>query len=528
MSEHIDRVRATLANRYGIERELGTGGMATVYLARDLKHQRQVAVKVLRPELATAVGPGRFLREIAITARLSHPHILPLLDSGEADDLLYYAMVFADGGSLRKRLRSADRLPLDEALIITRGVAAALDYAHRHGVIHRDIKPENILFSDGLALVADFGIAKAVGSAPRETLTRTGVPLGTPGYMSPEQAMGTTELDARTDVYSLACVVHEMVVGETPEVWPTDEDVRLGRFADSPPAHRARLDSLPGRVEQALVRALALRPVDRFAKPGDFADALAAAETRVQFSDAQVEEIIGRAAKLQAEHPTENGALTIGAIEQIAAEVGIPPEHVRQAVEELERTPGALTIQKAERVFRGGAIQKAGTPPPYGAPGYEWLRFARTVKGEVPESEYDAMVEGIQTVLGMPGHVSTVGKSLTWSPAAPGSEGRNLTVTIAPQAGQTRIKIEEKLELAGWTLAAPGWGAAGGGLFGILVARLWEAPEPYFIIPILIFAFWGGFVTANSIIWNMHKRRSPQLEALADRLAEMARPAISD
>ncbi|NIN71703.1 MAG: protein kinase, partial [Gemmatimonadetes bacterium] len=260
MTDDSERIEAALADRYAIERGLGSGGMATVYLARDLKHGRQVAVKVLRPEVAAAVGSDRFLREIGVAARLNHPHILPLLDSGEADSFLYYVMPHVAGGSLRRRLADEARLPLEAVLRIARQVASALDLAHRHGVVHRDVKPENILFSEGLAVVADFGIAKAVSAAEREVLTRTGVPLGTPGYMSPEQAMGVAELDERTDVYSLGCVVYEMLTGGTPVVLPSPDDARLGRFLDAPPEHRERLDGLPGRIEQTLVKALAARP----------------------------------------------------------------------------------------------------------------------------------------------------------------------------------------------------------------------------------------------------------------------------
>ncbi|NIU19339.1 MAG: serine/threonine protein kinase, partial [Actinobacteria bacterium] len=236
-----------------------------------------VAVKVLRPELAAAIGPERFLQEIRITARLNHPHILPLLDSGEADGLLYYVMPFVAGGSLRRRFSPEAPMQLGAAVRVTGQVASALDHAHRQGIVHRDIKPENILLSDGHAVVADFGIARAVSALDRQTLTRTGVPIGTPGYMSPEQAMGIAELDERTDVYSLACVVYEMLVGTTPVVWSIHDGEAVGRFLDAPPDHRERLDSLPGRVEQVLVKGLAVRPADRFSGPLQFADALAVA-----------------------------------------------------------------------------------------------------------------------------------------------------------------------------------------------------------------------------------------------------------
>jgi serine/threonine protein kinase len=196
----LDRLAATLADRYRIERELGAGGMATVYLARDLKHERQVALKVLRADLSAILGGERFLNEIRVTANLQHPHILPLFDSGSADGLLFYVMPYVAGETLRQRLEREKQLPIDEAVRLAREVASALDYAHRQGVIHRDVKPENVLIQDGTALVTDFGIALAVSNAGGSRLTETGLSLGTPFYMSPEQATGDRALDARTDV----------------------------------------------------------------------------------------------------------------------------------------------------------------------------------------------------------------------------------------------------------------------------------------------------------------------------------------
>jgi serine/threonine-protein kinase len=218
-------LQAALGERYALRRVLGRGGMATVYLAFDGKHRREVALKVLLPGLAAFLGVERFLKEIQIAAGLTHPHILALHDSGEAGGFLYYVMPHLDGGSLRQRLQGRP-LGVHEALAIAAPVADALSYAHRMGVFHRDIKPENVLFSQGHPIVADFGIAKAISTAGGANLTRTGFPLGTPGYMSPEQAAGLTDLDARTDVYSLAVVAYEMLVGEIPGRWPTEEAVR--------------------------------------------------------------------------------------------------------------------------------------------------------------------------------------------------------------------------------------------------------------------------------------------------------------
>src|SRR4029450_1975484 len=216
MADLRSSLQPSLADRYGIEREVGRGGMATVFLAHDLKHDRQVALKVLHPELAASLGPERFLREIKVAARLNHPHIVPLHDSGQAGDLLYYLMPYVRGESLRQRLIRDKRLALDDALDIARDVAAALDYAHRQGVVHRDIKPENVMLHEGEALLPDFGIAKAVTAAANDNLTQTGSAVGTPAYMSPEQAAGEAELDGRSDVYSLGCMVYEMLSGSAP------------------------------------------------------------------------------------------------------------------------------------------------------------------------------------------------------------------------------------------------------------------------------------------------------------------------
>ena len=215
MSEITERLSTAIADRYKIERHLGQGGMATVYLAHDLKHDRKVALKVLRPELAAVIGAERFLNEIKVTANLQHPNILALYDSGEADTFLYYVMPYVEGDTLRDKLDREKQLAVDAAIELTKSVATALDYAHRHDVIQRDIKPENILLHDGQALVADFGIALAVTAASDNRLTETGLSLGTPHYMSPEQAMGDRELDARSDIYSLGAMLYEMLAGDS-------------------------------------------------------------------------------------------------------------------------------------------------------------------------------------------------------------------------------------------------------------------------------------------------------------------------
>src|SRR5438094_6682305 len=297
---------AALAERYELRRVLGRGGMATVYLAADRKHRREVALKVLLPGLAAFLGAQRFLREIQTAARLTHPHILALHDSGEAGGFLYYVMPYIEGASLRQRLQDARRLSGEHALAIAAPVADALSYAHRMGVLHRDIKPENILFSQGHPIVADFGIAKAISTAGGANLTRTGFPLGTPGYMSPEQAAGLTDLDERTDVYSLAVVIYEMLVGEPPGRWPTEDAVRTGRVLEATASHRLRLTEASSRLEGALVHALAIRLDQLTLTPGALIDELsgAASPPRRRYSGGEVQEIVKRASELEATTPT--------------------------------------------------------------------------------------------------------------------------------------------------------------------------------------------------------------------------------
>jgi eukaryotic-like serine/threonine-protein kinase len=277
VSETRDRLTASLAGDYVIERELGQGGMATVYLAHDVRHDRRVALKVLRPELAAVIGAARFLQEIRTVANLQHPHILPLFDSGDVSGTVYYVMPYIEGESLRDRLTRERQLPIDHAIRLASEVASALDYAHRRGVLHRDIKPENILLHEGQALVSDFGIALAVArsdNAPR--LTETGMSLGTPHYMSPEQAMGERTLDARTDIYSLGCVVYEMLAGEPPFTGPSAQAIIARVVTEDPRPLRTQRRTIPPHVEAAVYCALEKLPADRFATAGQFAEALTA------------------------------------------------------------------------------------------------------------------------------------------------------------------------------------------------------------------------------------------------------------
>jgi eukaryotic-like serine/threonine-protein kinase len=278
MSDLLLQLQRTLGDRYTIEREIGHGGMALVYLAQDRKHQRRVAIKVLRPDLARAIGPERFLREIEIAARLSHPHILPLYDSGATERLAYYVMPMVEGQSLRDRITAERQLPLQEAIRITGQIADALGHAHANGVVHRDVKPENILLTGGEALVADFGIARAADSAG-ERLTETGIAVGTPAYMSPEQAAGETTIDGRADVYALGCVVYEMLAGQPPFTGSSSQAVLARHALDPVPPLRTIRPDLPQGVDRAVLKALAKAPADRFDSTAAFKAALVASAT---------------------------------------------------------------------------------------------------------------------------------------------------------------------------------------------------------------------------------------------------------
>jgi eukaryotic-like serine/threonine-protein kinase len=270
----VGQLAAALAGRYTVDREIGRGGMATVYLARDVRHNRKVALKVLNPELGAVLGVERFLAEIQVTANLQHPNLLPLFDSGEANGLLFYVMPFVEGESLRATLGREKQLGIDDAVRIATSVAAALDYAHRHGVIHRDLKPENILMHDGQPLVADFGIALAVSNAGGDRITQTGLSLGTPQYMSPEQATGDREVDGRTDLYSLGALTYEMLTGEPPHDGKTSQAIIARILTEKPRSLRLVRETVPPHIDSAVLRALAKLPADRFHTAHEFADAL--------------------------------------------------------------------------------------------------------------------------------------------------------------------------------------------------------------------------------------------------------------
>ena len=517
-------LQAALAQRYDLQRVLGRGGMATVYLADDRKHHRQVALKVLRPDLAASIGAERFLREIEIAARLTHPHILALHDSGEAGGFLYYVMPYIEGLSLRGRLEAERRLEPDAALAVAAPVADALSYAHRMGIFHRDIKPENILFSQGHPIVADFGIAKAIVTAGAgANLTRTGFPLGTPGYMSPEQAAGLTDLDERTDTYSLAVVIYEMLVGEIPGRWPTEDAVRQGRFLESPPSHRARLAQVGSRVEGALVRGMAIRGDQRTPTPDALIGELTGAvQPRRRFNEDEVQQIIGRAAEIEATNPTQSGAMTVGGVEALAAEVGIAPDAVRKAVQAVAATPGSGLLP----------VPGANVDNPWiGGP--TRLVCERVVEAELPDAEFPTLVDEIRRLIKQPGTVSQLGRTFSWASSRGASSTRNLEVAVSVRGGRTVIMAHESLgNLIGGIFGGVGGGVGGGGLGLVLPAgaALLGPAGVVLTIPLWLATVYGS---ARMIYRRSVRSRAAEMEQLVERLAALtqelapARPALA-
>jgi serine/threonine protein kinase len=505
-----------IRDRYEVEREIGAGGMATVHLARDVRHNRYVAVKVLKPELAASLGVVRFLKEIEIAARLTHPHIIPLHDSGEDAGFLYYVMPFIDGESLRTRLNRETRIDTAAALGIVTDVGDALSYAHGQGILHRDIKPENILFSAGHSMVADFGIARAVSTAGGANITRTGLALGTPGYMSPEQAAGDRDLDARTDVYSLGCVLYEMLVGEPPGMWQTDESLKLGKFTDLPERHQARLRETGRPIERALVRALALRTRDRFEGVDAFLLALHSEEGAVRrYSDSEVEEIVRQAADEQLAHPTPEEGMSLSTVQQIADDVGISPERVERAARKLQS-------------------RKPAQPPAESGAGAFWLggptviTWERVVDGEVTEAVYDDIIDEIQATLSTEGQVDTLGRSLTWRTVKPVlGKRRAVQVRVTSRGGQTRIHILERLGELAWTTFSTVWGLGAG---GIAVVLSLGGPELGWAAAGLLAAGWTGgmYALSRKIFRYISRQKRTDLEELSDRIAEIATESIRD
>jgi len=527
MTEIPAALQSALSGHYDLQRVLGHGGMATVYLARDVRHRRDVAVKVLRSEVAAALGTDRFLREIRIAANLTHPHILPLYDSGRAGgfadgrtvdakerqtaqppdrptaEFLYYVMPYIEGESLRTRLVREGSLKVTDALALAEEVADALGYAHRQGIIHRDIKPENILLGSNHAVVADFGIAKALSSAGGKNLTRTGFPIGTVGYMSPEQAAGTTDLDATSDVFSLACVCYEMLMGEVPGKWVGDDDVRQGRFLEAPLRHRPKLNALPREIEPALVHAMAMRPKDRFRTPVAFVAALAGKSVAViERADPASSTASGDSAE----------AFSVGGVERIAAEVGISPEHVREAIAVVE------TVDPPAK-----PTMFAGTRQP--------LVFERTVSGELSEDDVPLIVERIRQGVGSRGLVSTLGRSIEWTSMAnaPGgrlldptmgpSEMRDVSVTITPRDGHTKIRVEERMGRTRLMSLAMGTAALVpaavlAGTFSASTIGSWAG------LGVVGAAVTVGIGGSLAFVARLARKRAVQARELADVLAE--------
>ena len=518
-----DDLSRALADRFELKDVLGRGGMATVYIAFDRKHHRDVAVKVLRPDIAASIGADRFLKEIQIVARMVHPHILSLHDSGEAQGFVYYVMPFIDGGSLRQRIERDKRMSIAEAIAVAGPIADALSYAHQLGVLHRDIKPENVLFARAHPIVADFGIAKAVSSANSGAqLTRTGISLGTPGYMSPEQAAGFTDVDVRTDVYALAILVYEMIVGEIPGRWVTEDSTREGRFLDAPPRHRMYLAAAGTVAEAALVRALALRPEHRTATPHAFMEELVgrAAAPKRKYRPDEIERIVNRAAEMEASNPTSSGSMTLGGIEQLGRDVGIKPEAVRDAARHL--SPHNVSS-------RDTSIHPPKKNWLIGGP--TRLLYERIVSGEVDDADFPILVEEIRILMSEVGTVAQLGRSFTWTLNKGASGiGRLMEVAVTSRGGRTRIIIQESLQnLIGGIWGGVGGGMGGGGMGpimgGLIGGKVLVAAAAWFLVPAWLTI---TYFTARTSYFYSVRSKERELEKLANRLADLARELIAE
>jgi serine/threonine protein kinase len=518
-----DDLARALADRFELKDVLGRGGMATVYIAYDRKHHRDVAVKVLRPDIAASIGADRFLKEIQIVARMVHPHILSLHDSGESQGFVYYVMPFIDGGSLRQRIERDKRMSIAEAIAIASPIADALSYAHGLGVLHRDIKPENVLFARAHPIVADFGIAKAVSSANSGAqLTRTGISLGTPGYMSPEQAAGFADVDVKTDVYALAILVYEMIVGEIPGRWVTEDSTREARFLDAPATHRMYLASAGPVAEGALVRALALRPDHRTTTPQAFmAELVGRAEApKRKYRPDEIERIMNRAAEMEVSNPTSSGSMTMGGIEQIGRDVGIKPEIVRDAAKQL--SPHTMSSRESsilppkKNFLIGGPTR---------------LLYERIVPGEVDDADFPILVEEIRILMSEVGTVAQLGRSFTWTLNKGASGiGRLMEVAVTARSGRTRIIIQESLQnLIGGIWGGVGGGMGGGGLGpimgGLIGGKVLVAAAAWFLVPAWLTI---TYFTARTSYHYSVKSKERELEKLANRLAELARELIAE
>lgn len=494
--------------------------MATVYTAHDRKHHRDVAIKVLRPEIASSIGADRFLKEIQIIAQLVHPHILPLHDSGEAGGFVYYVMPLIPGGSLRDCMEREGKMPAARAIALAEPIADALEYAHQMGILHRDIKPENVLFARAHPIVADFGIAKAVSSANSGAqLTRTGISLGTPGYMSPEQAAGFTDTDAKTDVYSLAVLVYEMITGDIPGRWVMEDSTRAGRFLEAPPAHRPPLAAAGSVVEGALVRALAIRPDQRTASPAAFIEELhgQGAAGRRKYRNDEIQAIVNRAAELEVSSPTQSGALTMGGVEALAAEVGIDRALVRKAAREIAPAPTREAKLKPVKrnIFLGGPTR---------------LFFERFVEGELDEQDFTVLVEEIRSAIQELGQIHTLGRSFTWVLNKGQQSTRNIEIAVSVRAGRTRIMVTENFNnLIAVVFAGGGIGVGAGGmgpLIGGVVSGMGMGGAGIAaLVPLWIAMVYAG---TRSSYHYIVRHREEKLRELADRLAFVTEELIAD
>ena len=404
MAELTEHLSAALAGRYRLLRHLGDGGMATVYLAEDLKHDRKVAIKVLRPELAAVIGAERFLSEIKTTANLQHPHIVPLFDSGECDSFLFYVMPFVEGESLRERLTREKLLPVPDAVRIAREVADGLDYAHRHGVVHRDIKPENVLLHDGRALIADFGIALAASKAGETRMTQTGMSLGTPSYMSPEQAMGERDIGPRSDIYSLGVMTYEMLVGDPPFTGSTAQAIVAKAMTEKPVAPARLRDTIPPGVEGVVLTALQRQPADRFESAKAFAEALrdprltspVATAKRVGAGSSATRRLVLPAIMVLAvlaialvawRWPRPGGTRSVaryptaldapGALDglTLAVEVALSPDGASLVFRSPLTGPGQLYIKRRDEIVAQPLAGTEGGSGPFFSPDGAWIGF---------------------------------------------------------------------------------------------------------------------------------------------------------
>jgi serine/threonine protein kinase len=522
MSEIPEALSAALPERYELRRVVGRGGMATVYMADDVRHERPVAVKVLHPELAVSIAAERFLKEIRFAAQLTHPHILMLIDSGVADGFLYYVMPYVDD-SLRALLDRKGSLAPPKAVELAREVADALGYAHRQGVVHRDVKPENILMAEGHAVVADFGVAKAITTAGGDRVTRTGYPVGTLGYMSPEQAAGRLDLTERTDIYSLACITFEMVIGESPGMWVTEEAGRLGRFVDAPPQQRDRLDALPGSLESALVRAMSLRPEERYMTAGEYTEALEAALSgKKVYSEVEAQRLVRRAAEMEASQARHEEALSLGGIEQMAAEVGIPPELVRDAARRDAIVKPPPTKPKS-------GIEKGGL---FGFTGR--IELEQMVEVEASPEAYAVLLEEVRDTIGEAGQLKeTLSQSLSWEHRRGVTRSSPKTkVHVSPRRGKTRIKITELPSIDRTVLSAAA--ITGGSIIalGIMGAGIDAHAEGIAValgMGSALAAVYGSF---RAWFRSRVRRKSKAAASLLDRLVDIVRdyeaPALPD